>query len=668
MKSFYYDFETRSRTDLIKHGAVRYASCPSTQVTAISWCIDNGPLKGWDIWDGTNIPEEIKYIAAHPEEYLSIAHNMEFDYLIWTLVFANKFAEYKRPQIKNLHDNMAVSNYFRLGSTLEANARMLNLPLVKDKKGKSVMMYTCKPNPKGEFMAPKTAEDYAAFKRYYLGDTDILRKASRLMPMLPPKERALWEWTFKRNLTGVKVDMDLINAFDNIIQEKLPPIERRFKEITGCTPSSSARMLEFFKNFYPWIVDFRKDTLEQLLMDETPVPEEVREALEIKFLLGGVALTKVQTAKNISHNGRIFQLFDYAKAQNKRFAGRGIQPQNFPRFDKKRRDKLELDLDSPMLAHNLLSVYPTLTDPLGAVKNLLRRIWMADDNKLFVAGDFSKIEPTVLFWLLNMGEIPGKWYEEMASSIYGTALELIGKESDERQVGKTAQLSCGYGAGAKAFRVKTFTDTGILLTPEMANKTVNTYRNKYPAVVRMWDEVEKAFHLSSNYFTTTYLFDNRVVIEPMPKPWRGVMIRLPSGSKLYYHNTSTRQVTFKKKVTDLDSLGNKIIREILETKLQMTYIKPLSNGTLLPTSVYGGLLVENIVSAIAREVMVDAMLRLEENNFPILGTVHDEAWGLLDSAEQEDEFKRVMSVTPEWAQGLVIKTDIGEGSGPRYGK
>lgn len=665
MKHFFFDFETRSMLDLTTVGAVNYCMHPSTQVTAISWCVDNGPVKGWDIWSGLPIPQELKDLARNPEAHMHIAHNVEFDYLVWTLVFAKNFPGYIRPSVKNIHDNMAVSNYFRLGSSLDANARMLNLPLVKDVKGKAVMMYTCKPNAKGELIAPKNAVDYAAFKRYYMGDTDILRRAFYAMPQLPARERLIWEWTFKHNLTGIKVDVELLNAFSKMLNDKLPPQERRFKDIVGCTPNSHARILEFFKNFYPWIVDFRKDTVEELLMDTTPVPEEVREALEIKYLLGGSTMSKVPTALNTMFNGRIYQLFDYSKAQNKRSAGRGVQPQNFPRFDKKRRDKLELDLDSPHLGRDLISVYPTLNDPLGAIKNLLRRIWMPNEGKHFVAGDFSKIEPTVLFWLLNMGEIPAKWYEEMASKLYNIPIDQVGKESDERQVGKTAQLSCGYGSGAKAFRVKTFQDTGILLSMEQATKTVNLYRSMYPSVVQMWDQLEKAFHMASKFYKTTPLYEGRVVVMPMPKPWKGVMIQLPSGSKLYYHHTDTREITFKKKVTDLDSFGNKVIRTVEETKFQMTYMTALKNGSIGYKSVYGGLICENVVSCIAREVLMDAVLRLEGHGFPIPGTVHDETWGFINPGE-EKEFERVMSITPDWARGLVIKTEVK--AGPRYGK
>ena len=142
---FCFDFETRSRLDLKTIGGVRYAHHPSTEVTAISFTIGDGPVKGWDIWEGKPLPYELYHVMSNPEVYEMIAHNIEFDYLIWTLVFSKNFQNYKRPTVKDLHDNMAASNYFRLGSTLEACARMLNQPLVKDKKGKAVMMYTCKP-------------------------------------------------------------------------------------------------------------------------------------------------------------------------------------------------------------------------------------------------------------------------------------------------------------------------------------------------------------------------------------------------------------------------------------------------------------------------------------------------------------------------------------------
>ena len=172
----------------------------------------------------------------------------------------------------------------------------------------------------------------------------------------------------------------------------------------------------------------RKETLEELMLDDTPVPPQVREALDIKFLIGSTAISKVDKAFQILVGDRIYGLFDYAKAQTKRFAGKGIQPQNFPRFDNDRLDKVELDYSSPNLAAEVERIFPTLKDPIGFAKNLLRRIWLPDPNEWFYSGDFSKIEPTMLFWLLDMGPIPSKWYEELASALYNIPIEQVGKD------------------------------------------------------------------------------------------------------------------------------------------------------------------------------------------------------------------------------------------------
>lgn len=587
-KDFFFDFETRSRKDLTKVGGVNYALDDSTQATAISYCIGNGPIRGWDRWSNSPIPYELDDVKKNPHHYNFIAWNIEFDYLIWSFCFWKNDKDFVRPKVADMTDAMGISNYFRLGSTLEANASMLNLPLRKDKKGRAVMMKLAKPNARGEFVDP-TPEELHHFKNYYMGDTNILRMSYNIMPKLPAKERRVWEWTINRNLQGVKVDTDLLKAFEIVMGENIPPLAERFKEIVGCSHNSPF-MKDWFKQFYPWIVDFKKETVEELLMDSTPVPEYVREALDIKYLLAGVALSKVSVGNLVQRNGRLYQLFDFAKAQNKRFAGRGIQPQNFPRFDKKRRDKIEFDLESQNLAGQFLREYPNMIDPLGCIKNLLRRIWKADDTFKFIAGDFSKIEPTVLFWLLDMGPIPGKWYEEMASEIYKISMDQIGKDSDERQVGKSAQLSCGYGSGGKAFRVKTFQDTGILLSPKLADETVKAYRRKYPLVVKFWDDLEEAFFLASNVSKRTELCRGRVIVMPMPAPWKGVMIELPDGSKLYYHNTQVREMIFKKKVTEIDENGVKSIKDVVEKKYSMSYIEPLSTGALKPKSVYGGLL------------------------------------------------------------------------------
>lgn len=656
---FIFDFETTSALNIKTVGGIKYGLHPSTRVTFISWCFSqHDRMKMWSPFTGQPIPQDLVDVANNPHKYRFIAHNIEFDYIIWTQVFSKLFATFVRPAIANIHDNMAVSNYFRLGSSLEGNAGMLGIKLRKHEPGRKAMLKLSKPDKFGKQVIP-TPQEFKDFAIYGAMDTEILRQAYYSMPDLPPFERWTWEWTFKTNLTGIRVDVELLKFLKEIVDANKPKLEKRFFDIVGCSPGSHVKVKAFFKQYYPYIEDTRKDTVDEMMVDETSVPSFVREALEIKYLVGGSAISKVDKAFDLLIGDRIYGLFDYAKAQTKRFAGKGVQPQNFPRFDDDRRDNLsEINFDTVDLVSQLRPLVPHLKDPLGFVKNLLRRIWLPDPGTEFASGDFSKIEPTMLFWLLDMGPIPDKWYEELAADLYNKRLDEIGKDSVERQVGKGGQLSCGYGAGSKSFRVKLYQDTGILLSEEMAKKVVNTYREKYPQVVQFWNDLENAYRAALKGYTTK-LCRGKITVMPMPQPWQGVMIVLPDGAKLYYHGAGEALVKQKREYYEIEN-GRKVKKEEWVEKLSLYYLEVDSNGNTYRKTVYGGLLCENVVSATARQAMVPAMWRCEQAGFKIVGTVHDELWALIPPGMVK-LFEQTMAVSPDWCKDLEIKVEAKAG-------
>lgn len=659
---FIFDFETGNGAgvDLKSVGAIKYALHPATHATYISYCFNqHDRMKEWSPFMGTPIPGDLVDVANNPHKYKFIAHNVEFDYLIWARVFRKLFVSFVQPAINSIHDNMAVSNYFRLGSSLEGNAGMLGIKLRKHDMGRKVMLKLAR-NPH----AVLTPQEFHDFRIYGSGDTEILRQAYYRQPDLPSFERWIWEWTFRTNLTGIRVDVPLLRLLKEVVDAHKPKLEKRFFDIVKASPGSHVKVKAFFKQFYPYIEDTRKDTIDEMMVDDTPVPPYVREALEIKYLVGGSAISKVDKAFEILVGDRIYGLFDYSKAQTKRFAGKGIQPQNFPRFDEKRKDdlsKIDFNCDSDALLAQLRPMVPNLIDPLGFVKNLLRRMWLPDEGFEFASGDFSKIEPTMLFWLLDMGPIPAKWYEELAADLYNKDISEIGKESPERQIGKQGQLTCGYGGGSKAFRVKTYQDTGILLSEKESDKVIHVYRKKYPDVVKFWEDLENAYRAAIKGFSTT-LCRGKVKVVPMTGQWKGVMIILPDGSRLYYHGAGEAMIPFKRTFYEIEN-GRKVKKEEVGQKLSLYYLEVDSNGNTYKKSVYGGLLCENVVSATARQVMVPAMWRLENAGFLVKGTVHDELWGFIRKG-QDDEFERIMAMSPSWCSDLVIKVDVK--SGRRY--
>lgn len=440
---FFFDFETRSHLDLKKVGSVKYSTHPTTEATVLTWCFGRStPVRSWRI--GQPIPTELIHVAMNPEKYMFIAFNVMFDYLIWTQVFSRLIPGLKAPKVENISDAMALTSHFRVGASLEAAAQILNLPFTKHKEGRAIMLRHCKPNKTGKY-PELTSQEWDKLEHYAIVDTKLLRMVYTMVPQLPSAERWAWEWTFKRNLKGIKLDMDLVYELSDIVTQWAPIYCREFEVLTNmrATVNSPVKCKEFFKQYYPEIEDMQADTLRDLLADKRRVPQNVRRALEIKDLAGGASLAKLKAALRQNYQGKIYGNLAYAHAQTKRWAGRGLQVHNVPRVDDKRPDKIDFELNAKSIVEEVQRVRPHLKDPLGFVKNMLRRIFIPDSPDMrFYCGDWSKIEPTVLFWLVGLGEIPGNWYEDMAATIYNVSVASIGKESEERQLGKSAALGC----------------------------------------------------------------------------------------------------------------------------------------------------------------------------------------------------------------------------------
>lgn len=663
---FFFDWETLSRAD-IKNGVVGYATHYSTKATLLTYCFGrNGHLKAWRI--GQPIPAEILHVAENPHLYRFVAWNILFDYMIWTNVLKKLIPTLVNPKIENLEDCMALSCRFRTGASLEACAKILNLPINKDPVGRQLMLKSCKPNAKGVFYE-LTPEEWEKFEQYGLMDTRILRDIYYRLPSLSDGERWTFEWTFKRNLRGIRIDMPLVFEMDSIVRENLPGLVDEFHKITGTSMGSPVKCLEFFKPHYPGIADMRKDTVRDMLAATHKVPPHVKRALEIKSLAGSTSITKIKTAIAQQYRGRMYETLAYSYAQTLRWAGRGIQIQNFARVDDNRADNyfndkkpnyVPLDMNVHDLATKVRELRPNLKDPIGFVKNLLRRVWIPSAGKHFYSGDFSKVEPCTLFWLLDMGPIPAKWYEEMGAEIYNKPIEEITKDSMERQVGKTAQLSCGYQSGWKSFQKKTFADTGIALTDDEARLVVNAYRRKYPKVKQFWDDLQLGFR-KAIMGEGTVLCNGKIVISPMMAPWKGVQIRLPSGGHLYYHDAQVRMEDVIEETVELVD-GKPVVTKVNRRREVMTYLSDEGNGRVGRSYIYGGLLTENVVSATSREIMVPAMWRLEQAGFDVLGSIHDEIWAE-GEANKEKEFENLMCTNPSWCD-MKIGADVK--SGRRY--
>lgn len=620
-------------------------------------------------------PQDLIDVAANPHKYNINAFNLQFDFLILTVVLPRQFPHinFTRPQVENLSDTMAIAAHFRMGNSLDIVAKMLRLPFQKDTgEGKKLMMKQAK---YGEL----TEAEWEIFLRYAILDTAVLRAAYYAMPEMPAQERWAWEWTFKRNLRGLTVDMKLVETLDLIKTHFTPRLLQEFASLTGGKSAKSPKQcLQFFQLYYPEIKNMQAETIDELMLDERPVPPFVRKALEIKYLTGSTSLSKVDVALRHQRNGVIYAFLAFSHAQTKRWAGRGIQVQNFARFDKDREDKIDFDLNAHDISDAILAKAETLKDPLGFVKNLLRRIWIPSKGKTFYCGDWAKIEPTALFWLLDLPPISKTWYEETAAAVYNMTPDQVialGKDSFERQIGKMANLSCQYGSGWKSFKKAVKKDAGLVIDTDLAKLTVKTYRTKYAPVAQFWKDLENGFrkaiyepqrqewvpaetHLGGfvtpGYYRTvpekfpesTSLCNGKIYISPMSAPVKGVQIRLPSGGILYYPGARIHE---NKQVYDEDNDRWFWTRAI-------TYLSD-EGKRIVEKNIYGGMMCENVVSATAQQIIAPAIFRLEQAGFEVLNLVHDELWAQAEEGRLE-EFQRLFEVRPSWAANMSIGSEV----------
>ena len=73
---------------------------------------------------------------------------------------------------------------------------------------------------------------------------------------------------------------------------------------------------------------------------------------------------------------------------------------------------------------------------------------------------------------------------------------------------------------------------------------------------------------------------------------------------------------------------------------------------------YGAKFVENIVQAIARDILAGAMLNLSNQGYEIVMHIHDEVvLEVPKGTSSVEEVNEIMRVQPIWAKGLVLDAD-----------
>ncbi len=306
----------------------------------------------------------------------------------------------------------------------------------------------------------------------------------------------------------------------------------------------------------------------------------------------------------------------------------------------------------------ILAAYPNSSVMEVLACALRGAIIPSKGHELFVA-DYAGIEVRVLWWAaqdkvgLNLLATGADPYCALASDIYGRVITKA--DSKERQLGKAGILGAGYGMGWAKF-VGTAKDMfGLVVTDEEAENVVNTYRQKFHRVKSFWYETEDAacaaVRTPGRVVKNGYCSWQRVI-----DPSRGtdfLFCTLPSGRRLAYPFPELRpkQTPWGEMKMALTFMGMDTFSK--KWKRQHTY---------------GGSLVENIVQAISRDIMAEALQRLEQSGvyIPVL-SVHDETVCEVKAGEGNlAEYEELLTRLPKWAVGCPVSAE--SWAGARYRK
>jgi DNA polymerase len=663
------DTETYSPVP-IDRGLARYAT--QVEVMIVTWALDNGPVHVWDRTRDPAIPPALLTAALQCDRV--VAHNAQFDsYVI----------EHDVPDLAVALDGkwyctMAACLRHGLPGGLDKLSTIFRLTTDAKHDGKAFIHLFCKPDKHGKRNTRLThPEAWRDFLAYAKNDIAAMRQVYAKCPKWndSPFELALWDLDQKINRRGIAVDTAFAAAAVRATTAEQKRLGQRTKELSNDVLDRTTqrdRLLAFlFAEHGVDLPDLKADTVQRRL-DDPELPDYVKELLRIRQKASKASTSKYKRVLEQEVAGRLYFLLQYCGAlRTGRWAGRSVQPQNLPRpahdFD-----EVLFAIDAVLQgAEDVL-----LDDIMGIMSSAIRSVLVAAPGRKLCVSDLANIEGRTLAWIAGeewklqaFREYDAGTGPDLYKLAYARSFRIAPEDVDKpgRQIGKVQELALGYEGGVGAFvamaatygmdleelaeRARPAIPANVLADSEstwqwakrhnrtlglsqdvyvVCNALKTLWREAHPQTVSLWSRVETAARCAilnpgEVYTAGRLAFDRKGA-------W--LRMRLPSGRYLLYPNPKLE--------------GEK---QQIHFAAWNVYRKAWSHE---PT--HGGKMVENACQAIARDVMADAMPRVEQAGYPIVLTVHDEpVTEPLDSdVFSSDGLSAILATNPEWADGLPL--------------
>lgn len=643
MSTLSIDIETFSSVDIRKSGVYKYVESPDFEILMMAYSVDGDPVQVIDLTK--DYPEFWLLKRLTDPKVLKTAYNAAFERTCLA-----KFFEKPMPA-EQWDCTMVRAARAGYPMGLDAAAKAMGLTQEKMDSGKALIRYfsmPCKPTKANggrtrnlpEY-APEKWNEYMDYCRQDVVVETSIRDRVLSLPVTET-EKKLWVLDQKINDTGIELDTHFMGNAIRISEEYMKAMQCEAVSITGLdNPNSVAQLTGWLADQGEQVDTLRKADVKEML--EGDVDGEVRRMLEIRQEMSKTSVKKYTAMREmVCKDSRVKGLLQfYGANRTGRWAGRGVQFQNLPQ-----NHIPDLDLARSVVSAGdgemLDILYGNVPDTLS---QLIRTSFVAGEGKRFIVADFSAIEARVIAWLagerwrLEVFNTHGKIYEASAAQMFRIPIDQITKGSDLRQKGKVSELALGYQGGVGALEAMGALKMG--LTAEELPDLVQKWRDANPAIVQLW-----------------YIL-NKAALSAVGKPGkleevnRGIRLQVKNGS-LYIKLPSGRLLSYVNARLGQNRFGSP---SILYKGMDQTTKQWKDLET------YGGKLTENIVQAIARDCLAEAMLRLDTAGYKIVMHIHDEVVleVPVDSGSTE-EVDGIMSQPIEWAKGLPLTADSFETS------
>lgn len=679
------DVETYSNNP-IKLGVHKYCA-GGVELLLFGYSLNGSDVRVIDVAQGEEIPREVLDALWDPR-VIKKAWNAAFEIEVLSHHFGMpmKLNQWSCTMIRSAKCGYPLS--------LDFAGKAMNLKTQKDAKGKALIKLFSEPrnptakNPATRIYPADNPEKWAEYIEYNRVDVLTEMEVDKFLskyPEQPHFEHLMYVLDRQINKRGVELDLPYIRKMVSLDAEYKERLTKEAAKLTGLENPNSLSQLKnwleeqtgkiwkgldkqilkdvlelgqipyierhtYFPGDVGYEVEFKKWSA--LKKNEgKPAPENfivevpdgsfvginlsplVRKVLELRKELSNTSVKKYLSMLASEVNGRIYDTIQFNGAgRTGRNAGRLIQPQNLPRITM---SDLELATARDIVKScDLETVEMCYESTSSVLSQLIRTALISKKGRVLRVCDLSAIEARVLAWVareehvLEVFRTHGKIYEATAAMMFKVPMESITKGSEMRQRGKVSSLACGYQGSVNAL---TQMDSDKAIPDSEKPGLVKAWRAAHPNIVKFWYKTQEAAIKAINNPGEKITLD------------RGCYF-VTCGDSLLFYLPSGRYLTYPKVSLVEGAYGPKIVYWGLNDQNKW--------GKL---DTYGGKLVENLVQAIARDVLMVGMYNMVKAGYEIVFNVHDEIVAECDyDFGSLKEIEQMMCDMPSWADGLPL--------------